>query len=86
MSKYQIIIQSVAQKQLKSLSNDLLIRIENKLNNLVNDPRPDGCKKLKGRKNQWRIRVGDYRIIYVIDDMNLQIKILEVGHRREIYD
>ena len=86
MSDYKIIVTRSAQKELNSLSTQISSRIESKINSLVNNPRPSGCRKLKGRLNRWRIRVGDYRVIYSIDDKNLTIKILEVGHRREIYE
>ncbi|MBW4623695.1 MAG: type II toxin-antitoxin system RelE/ParE family toxin [Cyanosarcina radialis HA8281-LM2] len=52
----------------------------------MKDPRPPGCIKLKGKTDSWRVRVGDYRIIYSIDDTNLAIKILKVSHRREACD
>ncbi|MGB5961958.1 MAG: type II toxin-antitoxin system RelE/ParE family toxin [Coleofasciculaceae cyanobacterium] len=86
MSDYQVIIYTSAQKQLKSLPVEISTRIEPKIDALVNEPRPDGCRKLKGKNNRWRIRVGDYRIIYSIDDENLTLYILTVAHRREVYD
>ncbi|MGA0557011.1 type II toxin-antitoxin system RelE family toxin [Larkinella sp. VNQ87] len=52
---------------------------------LADNPRPFGCKKLKGRKG-YRIRVGDYRVVYEINDGILVVLIIDVGHRREIYD
>ena len=85
MSDYQIIVTRSAQKELNSLSPEISIRIESKINSLVNNPRPSGCRKLKGRLNRWRIRVGDCRVIYSINDKNFTIQILEVGHRRDIY-
>lgn len=86
MSDYQIIVTRSAQKELKSLSPEISSRIKSKIDTLVNNPRLSGCRKLKGRLNRWRIRVGNYRVIYSIDDKNLVIKILEIGHRREIYE
>lgn len=86
MSDYQVIIQASAQKQLKSLPIEIISRIEPKIDALVNEPRPDGCLKLKGKGNRWRIRVGDYRIIYSIDDQNFTLYILTIAHRREVYD
>ena len=52
---------------------------------LANQPRPTGAKKLKGRDDLWRIRVGDYRIIYEIRDRILVVLVVRVGHRREVY-
>ncbi len=47
---------------------------------------PDGCRKLGGSKSDWRIRVGDYRVVYEIEDKKNEIRILRVRHRREVYD
>ena len=52
---------------------------------LAGDPRPAGCKKLRGHKDLWRIRAGDYRVVYIIDDANALVSITRVAHRREIY-
>ncbi|NJR67091.1 MAG: type II toxin-antitoxin system RelE/ParE family toxin, partial [Leptolyngbyaceae cyanobacterium CRU_2_3] len=48
--------------------------------------RPLGCKKLKGRQNQYRVRSGDYRIIYSVEDTSLIVRVIKVGHRRDIYE
>jgi mRNA interferase RelE/StbE len=56
------------------------------LKSFEENPRPVTCKKLKGYKNLWRTRVGDYRIIYSIDDIILLVDIREIGHRKDIYD
>jgi mRNA interferase RelE/StbE len=53
---------------------------------LIEAPRPPGCKKLKGGEKEYRIRVGDYRIIYTIDDLAKAIEVTRVAHRREVYD
>ena len=83
---YEILIQPAAQRQLKKLSQsaqkDLVALIEK----LSEEPRPLGCKKLKGRHNQYRLRLGDYRIIYSIEEMALTIRVIKVGHRRDIYE
>lgn len=52
---------------------------------LENDPRPSGCKKLKGEDNMWRIRSGIYRIIYTIEDNVLLVQVVRVAHRKESY-
>jgi mRNA interferase RelE/StbE len=52
---------------------------------LANNPRPDGCRKLQGSENSFRIRVGDYRVIYTLDDAVLIVAIERVRHRREVY-
>jgi len=58
--------------------------VKRKILSLPGDPRPPGCRKLKGHEG-WRIRIGDYRVIYEIDDSQKTITVLVIGHRREIY-
>jgi mRNA interferase RelE/StbE len=83
---YQIFIKPAAQRQLKKLTRtvqqDLITRIES----LSANPRPLSCKKLKGRQDQYRLRSGDYRIIYSIEDASLIVKVIKVGHRRDVYE
>lgn len=78
------IVQRRAQKQIARLSGDIRDRIEGRLRDLSDDPRPAGCRKLRGREG-WRTRVGDYRVIYEIDDEAREALITDVGHRRDIY-
>jgi mRNA interferase RelE/StbE len=66
------------------LPDEIVRRILARLTALESNPRPPDVKKLKGR-NGWRIRVGDYRVIYEIHDRELQIMVITVGHRREVY-
>ena len=73
------------QKQLHKLPNAIASRIEDKLLELESDPRPPGCKKLRGR-DAWRIRIGDYRAIYEIHDGRLVVTVITIGHRREVYE
>ncbi|MBE9215992.1 type II toxin-antitoxin system RelE/ParE family toxin [Plectonema cf. radiosum LEGE 06105] len=82
---YEIQISKSASKQIKKLSSELQERIQTKIDSLAIEPRPDGVKKLKGRENAYRIRVGDYRILYDIFDDILLISVVEVGHRSNIY-
>jgi mRNA interferase RelE/StbE len=65
---------------------EIISRINPSIEALAEEPRPTGCVKLKGKLNRWRIRVGDYRIIYSIDDKTFTINILAGRHRREAYD
>ncbi len=84
MPVYNITISKPAQKQLDKLYGNIADRLINSIHELGNDPRPAGCKKLKG-KEAYRIRVGDYRIIYEIFDKILLIDIISLGHRKDIY-
>ncbi|MBX2971885.1 MAG: type II toxin-antitoxin system RelE/ParE family toxin [Flavobacteriales bacterium] len=61
-------------------------KVVNKIDRLAADPRPPGCLKLKGRTEElWRIRSGDYRILYAIDDVIRIVDVRQVGNRREVY-
>lgn len=81
---YSLFIRKKAQKELAGLSKEDYQHIKEAIYRLSDTPRPDGCRKLKGRDG-WRIRVGDYRVIYEIDDNQKSILILHIGHRRDIY-
>ena len=83
--EYTVLILPSAQKQLNKLPNAIATRIEDKMMELEQDPRPAGCKKLKGR-DAWRIRIGDYRVIYEIHDGRLIVTVITIGHRREVYE
>lgn len=81
---YQITIRKKAAKILEDINEPYYSKIKKSIYNLSNNPRPDECKKLKGR-NGYRIRVADYRIIYEIFDDNLIIDVITLGHRKDIY-
>lgn len=80
----QVIIPKSVRKELDRLPDDVVERILERLAELETNPRPSDVKKLKGRE-AWRIRVGDYRVIYEIHNRQLQILLITVGHRREVY-
>ena len=82
--RYRVILPKSVQKELDRLPDEMLKRVMARLTELEVNPRPPDVKKLKGR-SAWRIRVGDYRVIYEIHDRELQILVITVGHRREIY-
>ena len=86
MVKYSLEIKHSAQKELDALDETLFARIDRKILALADEPRPAGCKKLKGYKDQWRMRVGDWRVVYIIDDGARLVSITRVAHRREVYD
>ena len=69
-----------------ALDDALFARIDRKILALAEDPRPPGCKKLRGYKDQWRIRVGDWRVLYAVDDAVKLVSITRVAHRREVYE
>lgn len=82
--QYQIIILPAAKKSLSKLPKKMQLRIQGVITTLANNPLPPVAKKLVGRDN-YRLRVSDYRIVYSIHENILTIKILSVGHRREVY-
>ena len=82
--KFQIILPKSVQKELDRLPDEIANRILARLAGLEINPRPAEVKKLKGR-DAWRVRVGDYRVIYEIHDRVLQIIVITIGHRREVY-
>jgi mRNA interferase RelE/StbE len=86
VAKYSLEIKQFAQKELDALDDAVFARIDRKILTLADNPRPPGCKKLRGYKDQWRIRVGDWRVVYFIDDGAKLVSIMRVAHRREVYE
>ncbi|MEO8253794.1 MAG: type II toxin-antitoxin system RelE/ParE family toxin [Flavobacterium sp.] len=82
---YSIDLSNKARKKLDKLSDAIANPILSSIGSLVHNPRPQGYRKLKGRKG-YRIRVGDYRVIYEIFDEILLIDVIDLGHRKEIYE
>jgi mRNA interferase RelE/StbE len=81
---YEVLILRGAQKELADLPEKPYMRVCNAIRRLSENPRPTGCTKLAGREG-WRIRVGDYRLIFEIDDKKKSVTILHIGLRRDIY-
>lgn len=86
MASYHVALTSSAAKELKKLSGQLIARIVPRLEDLSSNPRPPGCKKLQGGDREWRIRVGDYRVVYIIDDAKLLVEVTRIRHRSEVYE
>ncbi len=82
---YSIKISKSVQKQIDNLPNAIKNRILEKIQNLATEPRPSGVIKLKNSDSEYRLRVGDYRVRYEIDDPKQIILILQCKHRREVY-
>ena len=81
---YTVLILRRAQKELAQLPVTPYERVKAAILKLSEDPRPKACRKLTGREG-WRIKVGDYRVIYEIDDEQQSVVVLHVGHRRDVY-
>ena len=73
------------ERALKRVSQPDFSRILVALRGLASNPRPSGCKKLVGGERDWRVRVGDYRVLYEIDDAEKAVRVLSVKHRRDAY-
>jgi mRNA interferase RelE/StbE len=82
--KYRVVLSKTVRKSLDRLPDAVAGRILTRLAELETNPRPADVKKLKGRE-AWRIRVGDYRVIYEVHDRELQVLVIAVGNRRDIY-
>jgi mRNA interferase RelE/StbE len=82
---YRIEWRPAAVKVLESLPRDLARRIYARVSTLEANPRPLGCEKLAGADTEYRVRVGDYRIVYTVEDSVVLVLVLRIGHRREVY-
>ncbi len=83
---YRVTFAASAKRELIALSVNAIERIQPRIRELANDPRPPGCKKLRGARNLWRIRVGDYRVVYTVNDTAKTVDVTRIAHRREVYD
>ena len=81
---YALLILPRAERELASLDSSAYEPVKKKIYSLALDPRPPGCRKLRDHP-AWRVRVGDYRIIYEVDDTARTVTVVRVGHRKEIY-
>ena len=86
MVDYTITFARSARKELEALDAAVVNRIFPKIEALVKEPRPSGCRKLQGEKSLWRIRIGDYRVIYAVYDDEHLVDIIAVRHRSKAYD
>ena len=86
MKRYEVVFSKRAAKDIEKLPAKVVEKIIPVIISLEEDPRPSGCKKLKGYPDLWRIRIGNYRVIYSIDDKIVLVDIREVGDRKNIYE
>ena len=85
--KYAVLLEKSAARFLLRLRDaKLKSRLDEAIESLADDPRPPGCRKLAGTTDRYRVRVGDYRIVYRIHDGKVTVLVLVIGHRREVYD
>jgi mRNA interferase RelE/StbE len=86
VAKYAVDTKPSARKELERLSDNLIARRLPKIEGLAANPRPSGCRKLRGYKDLWRIRVGVYRVVYIIDDDRKRVSVTRIAHRRDVYE
>lgn len=82
---YQVLLERRAERGLDRLPSTVYSRVIAAIRALAVNPRPPGSRKLVGTPNDWRIRVGDYRVVYEIDDLSRIVRVNRVRHRREAY-
>jgi mRNA interferase RelE/StbE len=86
VAEYSLSIKSSAAKELQGISDKAtLTRLIEKIKSLATQPRPSGSEKLAGRPNLYRVRQGNYRVVYSIDDQSRAVEVVKVGHRRDVY-
>ena len=86
MEKYKILIKPSAARGLEQIASKKdRQRIVSRITSLSEDPRPRGCEKLSGRDEKYRVRQGDFRIVYSIDDEGPSVTIVKIGQRRDVY-
>lgn len=84
MAVYSILIKQSAAKELAAIPKRHLPAVVSRIAALAEDPRPPGCEKLSGQ-DRYRVRQGDYRIVYSIEDDRLTVWVVKVGHRKDVY-
>ena len=82
---YLIRFKKSAEKEIEKLPASVVKKIAPAINSLAKDPRPKGAKKLESKEEIWRIRIGDYRVLYAIEDVIKIIEVRNIGHRKDIY-
>ncbi|TKB12412.1 type II toxin-antitoxin system RelE/ParE family toxin [Desulforhopalus sp. IMCC35007] len=84
MGQYKVFFKKSVEKDFTGIPKNILLKILDKIQNLQDDPRPIGSEKLTGQE-RYRIRQGTYRIVYSIQDLELTVWVIKIGHRREVY-
>ncbi len=82
---HRIVLTATAVKERERLNDTVRERIDRAVRSLAETPRPSGVKKLAGSQRDWRIRVGDYRVLYEVDDQQEVVTIWRIAHRRQVY-
>jgi mRNA interferase RelE/StbE len=86
VTEYTITVARPARRELEALDASLVHRIVSAIDGLASEPRPRGCRKLRGESNLWRVRIGEYRVIYAVYDERRLVDIIAVRHRSKAYE
>jgi mRNA interferase RelE/StbE len=86
VANYRVRVKASAERELEAFDSRARERVLGKLESLAGNPRPAGVKKLRGFRDLWRICVGDFRVVYSIDDAHATVAVLRIAHRRDVYD
>ncbi len=84
MASYRVLAKRSAVKELEGLPLKDRRRVARRIQGLASEPRPAGCEKLSGQE-KYRLRQGDYRVLYSVDDTELTVTVVKIGHRRDVY-
>jgi len=82
---HRLFIRRAAEKEIADLPTQIRERVILAIRGLAGTPRPPGCKKLSGQHRAWRIRIGEYRVVYEVDDAEQRVEIRVVAHRKDVY-
>jgi mRNA interferase RelE/StbE len=82
---YTVVFARSARKELQALDRTVAARVLKRIETRRLEPRPSGCRKLEGTDNLWRIRIGDWRVVYAIDDARTLVEVSVIRHRRDAY-
>jgi mRNA interferase RelE/StbE len=86
VTRYTVVLTTASAREIRKLGEPTRRRVLASLVELESNPRPGGVRKLVGFDNAWRVRVGDYRVLYEIDDQVVVVTVFRVAHRREVYE
>lgn len=84
--KYTVSIKESALKTIEGLPKKIANNVSSSIRALADEPRPANCKKLKGVEDTYRIRIGDYRVLYIVDDNIVTVEVIKVGNRKDVYE
>ena len=84
MASYSLLIKPSAAKELEGLPKKDRNRVVGRIQGLAGEPRPAGCEKLSGDE-KYRVRQGDYRVVYAVDDSKREVVVVKIGHRKDVY-